>query len=86
MKENTVRLDRLQEQQAALESGGSLDHILTIAFNLDPQLYERTREDFKASLRPDGALLGLVGFALSFLTMLAVASIFSSRRNLAAQI
>jgi len=85
MKENTARLNRLQEQQVALKIGGSLNRILIVAFNSDPQLYQRTQEDFQASLRLDGVLLGMIGFALSFLAMLAAASIFLVGRNAAAQ-
>jgi hypothetical protein len=81
MEENILRLDRLQDQKIALEGGGTFDGMITLALHYDQQLFDRTRENYKPAWTEEGLLLGALVFAISFLVMIAFASIIRGGRR-----
>src|SRR4029077_5103945 len=78
MEEYIARLDRLHDQQAALANGGSFFRFASFVTNFDRPLAERTYASFTPalSLTFDGAMFGVIGFAVSWVAFGLVGAAF----------
>jgi Protein of unknown function (DUF2937) len=72
MTENIERLARLRTQQQALREGQGFERLAQFTLNLDPPLMQRTFRDYVPALplTTEGVLLTLLGFLISFSTLL----------------
>jgi hypothetical protein len=70
MQDNISRLGRLRKQQEDFKNGAGVASFL---MSYDPELFAATRKDFKMAMpmTADGLLFALLGFAISYLVMLA---------------
>jgi hypothetical protein len=81
MEENILRFDNLQDQKIALERGGTLDGMITLALHYDQQLFDQTRENYKWAWTEEGLLFGALVFAMSLLGMILAASMLLGGRR-----
>jgi hypothetical protein len=81
MEENILRLERLQDQKIALEGGGMLDGMITLALHYEQQLFDSTRESYKPAWTGEGVLFGALVFTMSLLGMILAAPMLLGRRR-----
>jgi hypothetical protein len=81
MKENIQRLNRLNSQQAAFANGVSLESVAAFAINYDKPLFDKTLESYVLAipLTIAGFTFSIVGWVLSYLGLMGLASAFRSR-------
>jgi hypothetical protein len=81
MDENIFRLERLQNQKITLDGSGTIDGLITLALHYDPQLFERTRENYRRGWTEDGLVLGAFVFLIVFLGLAIPASMRTGGRR-----
>jgi hypothetical protein len=77
MNENIKRLDRLYEQQAALQAGVSLTSFVAFVLRHDKPLLEKTYETFVPALPLtfNGLMFGVIGWVFSFAVLIGLGSV-----------